>query len=106
MKWVSVDERLPEYGGSYIICTDRNAVCTAHFWPSFGAFSGPAGRRAKYWMPMPLPPTREDDIDRIPEMRIEPLNWYDEQEVHHNCTVHILTNTKTGEVSIGWWRNE
>lgn len=31
---------------------------------------------------------------------------YDECEIHHNCTVEIWKNSKTGEVSIGWWENE
>ena len=32
-------------------------------------------------------------------------NVYDECEVHHNCTVEIWKNSKTGEVSIGWYEN-
>lgn len=31
---------------------------------------------------------------------------YDQEEIHDNCTVQILTNSVTGEVSIGWWKNE
>lgn len=31
-------------------------------------------------------------------------NFYDKEEIIENCTVQILTNTKTGEVSVGWWR--
>lgn len=31
---------------------------------------------------------------------------YDKEEVYDNCTVQVLTNTVTGEVSIGWWENE
>ena len=34
------------------------------------------------------------------------LSWYDEEEIIPNCTVQILRNSKTGEVSVGWWRNE
>ena len=30
-------------------------------------------------------------------------NIFDQEEIHHNCTVQILTNSKTGETSIGWW---
>lgn len=30
-------------------------------------------------------------------------NMYDTVETYENCTVQILTNTLTGEVSIGWW---
>jgi len=32
-------------------------------------------------------------------------NVYDECEVHHNCTVEIWKNSKTGEVSIGWYED-
>lgn len=32
-------------------------------------------------------------------------NMFDQREIHRNCTVEILTNSKTGEVSIGWWEN-
>ena len=34
------------------------------------------------------------------------VNVYDEVEIHPNCTVRILKNTETGEISIGWWENE
>ena len=30
-------------------------------------------------------------------------NIYDIEEIHHNCTVQVLRNSVTGEVSIGWW---
>lgn len=33
-------------------------------------------------------------------------NVYDEEEVHHNCTVQVWRNSVTGEVSIGWEENE
>ena len=33
-------------------------------------------------------------------------NVYDECEVHENVTVEIWKNSKTGEVSIGWYENE
>lgn len=33
------------------------------------------------------------------------FSFYDQEEVHRNCTVQILTNSKTGAVSIGWWKN-
>lgn len=31
-------------------------------------------------------------------------NIYDTEEIHHNCTVQILTNSVTGDVSVGWWK--
>ena len=32
-------------------------------------------------------------------------NFYDKEEIYENCTVQVLTNTKNGNVSVGWWRN-
>lgn len=29
---------------------------------------------------------------------------YDQEEIVENATVQILTNTVTGDVSVGWWR--
>lgn len=37
--------------------------------------------------------------------KIVETNFYDEVEVHHDCTVEILRNSVTGEVSIGWYDN-
>ena len=34
------------------------------------------------------------------------LNLYDKEEIFTNCTVQVLTNTLTGETSVGWWINE
>ncbi len=31
------------------------------------------------------------------------MDEYDEEEIHEGCTVQVLRNSKTGEVSIGWW---
>ena len=33
-------------------------------------------------------------------------NMYDEEEKYDNCTVQIWRNSKTGDESIGWWKNE
>ena len=33
-------------------------------------------------------------------------NIFDEEEIHPNCTVQILRNSITGEISVGWWENE
>lgn len=33
-------------------------------------------------------------------------NMYNKEEILYPCTVQILTNTVTGEVSYGWWRGE
>lgn len=34
------------------------------------------------------------------------VNLYEEVELHTNCTVQILRNVLTGELSIGWWEND
>ena len=31
---------------------------------------------------------------------------FDQEEIYPNCTVQVLTNSVTGEVSVGWWRND
>ena len=33
-------------------------------------------------------------------------NIFDQVEEYPNCTVQVLTNSVTGEVSVGWWPNE
>ena len=33
-------------------------------------------------------------------------NIFDIEEIHPNCTVQILRNSVTGEVSVGWWPND
>ena len=43
--------------------------------------------------------SREDGC-YISEVRI-----YDKEELYTDCTVQVLTNTVTGDTSIGWWQN-
>lgn len=32
-------------------------------------------------------------------------NIYDQEEIHHNCTVQVLRNSVTGDVSrLRWWK--
>ena len=38
------------------------------------------------------------------QVRVE-CNIYDQEHIYRDCTVQILENTKTGEVSVGWWQN-
>lgn len=33
------------------------------------------------------------------------MNLYDKETVYPDCTVQLLTNTVTGEQSVGWWPN-
>ena len=39
------------------------------------------------------------------QVRVE-TNLFDKEEIYQNCTVQALTNTVTGEVSVGWWKND
>lgn len=32
-------------------------------------------------------------------------NLFDQEELYENCTVQVLTNSVTGECSVGWWEN-
>ena len=41
---------------------------------------------------------------RADNMDIQSVGIYDEEEIIEGCTVQILRNSVTGEVSIGWWR--
>lgn len=43
--------------------------------------------------------------NRIVEIQ-SAIAFFDGEEIIENCTVQILTNSKTGEVSVGWWRND
>ena len=58
-KWISIKDRLPQADGSYLICTNRGAVCTSHYYTGANYFSAPSGKNAIYWMPLPEPPKEE-----------------------------------------------
>lgn len=65
-KWISVDERLPEKDGEYIVHYHDDIVgeyvITRQFWekPKMFApmewFEKNTGRKAVHWMPLPTPP--------------------------------------------------
>ena len=38
--------------------------------------------------------------------RIVEVGFYDEVEEYENCTVQILSNSVTGDISVGWWKND
>lgn len=41
---------------------------------------------------------------QIPDQTLN-TNLYDTEEIHRNCTVQVLKNTVTGEISVGWWED-
>lgn len=34
------------------------------------------------------------------------MSVYDEEEIHHNCTVQVLRNSVTGDTSVGCWKED
>lgn len=67
-RWIPVTERLPEKSGSYLVCSDREAVYETRFYPKKHFQNGyirEAGftKRGKtiitHWMPLPEPPKGE-----------------------------------------------
>ena len=57
-RWISVEERLPEVKGKYIVCTRKKAVyCTAfRFFHGEGYFATDLNTHITHWMPLPEPP--------------------------------------------------
>ena len=47
----------------------------------------------------------EEDKQRLMEEAIENDDYFEEEELYPNCTVQILRHKRTGELSVGWWRN-
>lgn len=84
-KWEGRDEN-----GDRAVMVDRSS-------PFHAAFQTALRKLARY-EDTGLEP---DEIDREIE-----VNIYDREEIHENCTVQVLTNSVTGEVSVGWWENE
>lgn len=44
------------------------------------------------------------DIDSIVD-RADDADCFDLIETHLNCTVEVWKNTRTGEISVGWYKN-
>jgi len=49
---------------------------------------------------------REPDEEAEPEWHIDATLIYDKETIYRDCTVQVLENTVTGDVSVGWWRND
>ena len=46
------------------------------------------------------------DCEKGTEERIEDnIEYFDRSDIYPDCTVQVLTNTETGETSVGWWKN-
>ena len=56
-KWISVEERLPEENGKYIVCTAKGSVyCTKFSIDVCEIFHTDMYTHIAYWMPLPEPP--------------------------------------------------
>ena len=55
-EWISVKDRLPDANGSYIICTDRGAVCSGHYYAEGRRWNNPYNGHVVCWQPFPEPP--------------------------------------------------
>lgn len=47
----------------------------------------------------------ENEKQRLMEEAVENDDYFEEEELYPNCTVQILRHKKTGEISVGWWKN-
>lgn len=46
----------------------------------------------------------EEEKKELKRRLAESAPYFDEEEIYTGCTVQVLTNSKTGEVSVGWVR--
>lgn len=47
----------------------------------------------------------EADKRKLMAQAVENGDYFEEEELYPDCTVQILRHKKTGEISVGWWRN-
>lgn len=63
LKWISVEERLPEESGKYLVYTYDDHIIDAYYseeagkWRSYSVVV--ADKRFTHWMPLPMPPKEE-----------------------------------------------
>ena len=56
-RWISVEERLPDENGKYIVCTAKGSVyCTKFSIGVRGSFHTDMYTHITYWIPLPEPP--------------------------------------------------
>lgn len=50
-----------------------------------------------------------DTVMKLVENRqsqyVSEINIFDTEEIYDDCTVQVWSNSKTGSVSVGWWKN-
>ena len=59
-QWISVKDRLPDKGGSYLVFSSKSkTVFTAHYWLGDRWSNRANGQFITHWMPLPQPPKGE-----------------------------------------------
>lgn len=54
------------------------------------------------WAKTRIPVAYQMEVD---DERTNDIPIFDEEEIYPNCTVQILRNSITGQISVGWWKN-
>lgn len=67
-KWISVEERLPEENGSYLVVGKTKTAFTSHFYKKLiihgKVFSAHfSNKYITHWMPLPEPPRESEDTE-------------------------------------------
>jgi hypothetical protein len=57
--WISVEDRLPETKGQYLVCNMSDCIYDVSYNPNFENDAEFFRRRIKYWMPLPEPPVKK-----------------------------------------------
>lgn len=48
----------------------------------------------------------KSQLEELQKPKLTETNIFDKETIIENATVQILENSVTGEMSIGWWRND
>ena len=54
-EWISVNDHLPEHGGSYLVCTENSKAFITHFWERDKRFSH-SPKLITHWAELPETP--------------------------------------------------
>ena len=55
-EWISVEDRLPESDGKYLVCTQKQKVFIARFYEGVFCCFSDESRMVTHWMELPEPP--------------------------------------------------
>ena len=97
--WIRVEDRLPDNSNDLVLAAYADGsvgmACGSNIGLNidYGKQYPEDTTIITHWMPLPEPPN---------EVK---TNIFDHEDIYHDCSVQILTNTTTGETSVGWWRN-